>query len=296
MATPDPQPPVLLIGMHRSGTTLVAQLLRRLGFFLGERRQQHDEALFFRGLNDLFLRQSGAAWDNPSPVELLLRDEPVRALALEHARAQLSSPQAISFLGPARYLRLRSLDRLATPWGWKDPRNTFTLPLWLELFPGARAIHVLRHGVDVAASLVQRREDDVSAALALYRRRRRLYGLREKRKQFVTTVRCARLDGSFSLWEEYVDEGSRHVAALGQRALEVRFEDLLARPADVLGELATFAGLTPTQSELGDAVAAIREERAYAFRGQPDLRAFAESVSESLERRGYSAAVPEPQA
>jgi Sulfotransferase family len=296
MATPDPQPPVLLIGMHRSGTTLVAQLLRRLGFFLGERRQQHDEALFFRGLNDLFLRQSGAAWDYPAPVELLLRDKPVRALALEHTRAQLSSPQAIGFLGPARYLRLRSIDRLATPWGWKDPRNTFTLPLWLQLFPDARVIHVLRHGVDVAASLVERRARAVSDARALYRRRRRLYGIRGKRKQFVGTVRCATLEGSFSLWEEYVDEGSRHAEALGPRALEVRFEDLVARPTDVLSEVAAFAGLTPTPSELGEAVAAVRPERAYAFRGRPDLLAFAASVEERLGRRGYSAAVLEPHA
>ena len=26
------------------------------------------------------------------------------------------------------------------PWGWKDPRNSITLPLWLRLYPEAKII------------------------------------------------------------------------------------------------------------------------------------------------------------
>ncbi|MBW1793701.1 MAG: sulfotransferase [Deltaproteobacteria bacterium] len=41
-------------------------------------------------------------------------------------------------------------------WGWKDPRTTLTLPLWLKLFPKARIIHVIRNGIDSALSLWRR--------------------------------------------------------------------------------------------------------------------------------------------
>jgi hypothetical protein len=30
------------------------------------------------------------------------------------------------------------------PWGWKDPRNSLTLPFWLQVFPGARVLIVHR--------------------------------------------------------------------------------------------------------------------------------------------------------
>ena len=58
------------------------------------------------------------------------------------------------FLGWKRYLAYRSLERFDQPWGWKDPRNVFTLPLWLRVFPEAKIIYIVRNGVDVAASLL----------------------------------------------------------------------------------------------------------------------------------------------
>ena len=40
-------PPVIVIGMHRSGTSLLARLLRAGGVFMGAWRNNHDEAQFF---------------------------------------------------------------------------------------------------------------------------------------------------------------------------------------------------------------------------------------------------------
>ena len=31
-------PPVIIVGMHRSGTTMLSQLLERLGLFTGEKK------------------------------------------------------------------------------------------------------------------------------------------------------------------------------------------------------------------------------------------------------------------
>ena len=46
------RPPILVIGMHRAGTSMIADLLRDLGVFMGWRRDIYGEALFFQGLND----------------------------------------------------------------------------------------------------------------------------------------------------------------------------------------------------------------------------------------------------
>ncbi len=47
----------------------------------------------------------------------------------------------IDFARSNRYKRTNGLKA----WGWKDPRNTFTLPMWLSIFPKARVLHVLRN-------------------------------------------------------------------------------------------------------------------------------------------------------
>ena len=41
-------------------------------------------------------------------------------------------------------------------WGWKDPRTTITFPIWLQVFPKAKILHILRNGVDVAISIYRR--------------------------------------------------------------------------------------------------------------------------------------------
>lgn len=39
--------PVIIIGMHRSGTSMLTRVLQRAGLFMGEHREENDESLFF---------------------------------------------------------------------------------------------------------------------------------------------------------------------------------------------------------------------------------------------------------
>jgi len=50
--------PFIIIGMHRSGTAMIAQMLEELGLFTGRKKQQNHEALFFMNINDWLLHQS----------------------------------------------------------------------------------------------------------------------------------------------------------------------------------------------------------------------------------------------
>jgi hypothetical protein len=289
------RPPVIIIGMHRSGTTMVSRLLEAMGLFVGQRKEYNNEALFFLRLDEWIFLQSCASWENPLPIHYLLANKEIRAMAADYtARYLIESPRAISFLGWKKYARYRSLHNLSTPWGWKSPLSTFTLPLWLDIFPSAKVIHIYRHGVDVAYSLRERAIKDLrrTRAKELYYRLRFLHWLRPKVGGFIHGVRITSLEGGFSLWEEYVSEACRHVAALGARAMEVRYEDVLEDPLPPLRKMAEFCGLEVTNEALANVAREVKPERAYAYRHNPELSAYADRVAGRLAQAGGEEAVP----
>ena len=124
-----PHPPIVIIGMHRSGTSMVTRMLESLGLFVGARKDSNCEARFFQRINRWLLDQTGSSWDNPQPIHYLVNNREVRAKTSDYiGRFLLKSPRAISFLGWRKYVRHPDVRKLDVPWGWKDPRNTFTLP------------------------------------------------------------------------------------------------------------------------------------------------------------------------
>jgi len=279
------QSPLIVIGMHRSGTSLVTRLLEDMGLFVGWRKDVNHEAWFFLRLNEWLIRQSGGAWDQPRAIHHLTGNEIGREAVAAYLESILSSPQALSYLGPRRYFRYRGVGALEGPWGWKDPRNTFTLPVWLDLFPRARVIHVYRHGVDVAASLHQRQLHSTHQARRKAARSAARYGLMPRWGGLVDSWRCADLDDAVSLWSEYIREARSHVSALGRRAMELRYEDLLEHPQTALGALARFCGLTAEAA--GRAAEGIRASRALAYRKDPSLRRLAVRWADELRAFGY---------
>ena len=282
--------PVLLIGMHRSGTSMLTRMLSELGLFIGQRLDENSESTFFQGLNDWILRASGGSWERPQAIRELLAEQELRDLTREYLAHMLDSPRALSYLGPRRYLRHRSAHRLSDPWGFKDPRTTFTLPLWLELFPEARVVHVRRHGVAVAQSLLVRQRRSLTAARAQHERRRHAYWLRPKRGGFAHTVRALTLDGGFALWDEYMQEAERQLALLGEQALDLRYEDLLADPRAELTRAAQHCRLQAPPDALERIAAGVRTSRARAWSEDPKLVRFAARGEASLAAHGYPAA------
>ena len=282
----SPRSPVLIIGMHRSGTSVLARMLEQLGLFLGWRKQGDHEALFFLRLNNWLFEQCGGRWDHPEPVRELIKNAEARELVLDYLQLTLRSPRAVSFLGP-RHLLQRTPYLLRIPWGWKDPRTSFTLPIWLELFPEARVIHVRRHGVDVAASLRARHRRILSAWRERYQKLKPMYLFRFKKSGFSTSLRCASIDDCFALWESYLQEASQQTQRLAERGTEVRYEDMLDDPVEVLSRLSTFCGISDARERISTLAESVRPNRAFAYRQSTELRAFATANSERLRVFGY---------
>jgi hypothetical protein len=282
------RPPVIFIGMHRSGTSMLARLLEELGVFFGAVKDENNEALFFQDLNEWLLGQCGGRWDNPAAFNQYFwrNAETVRWSEL-YLRDLLVSPRAVQFLG-ARYA-VRGILGLETPWGWKDPRNTFTLPLWLRIFGDAKVVSIERNGVDVAQSLRAREINILNDAPRVYRRNRLAFFLRLRRSGFVHSPRCLVLEDGFALWEEYTSQAR---VALGEvpaeRVLALRYEDVLADPVKWLGQSADFCGLRVSQNQIESVAKNIRADRANAYESDVELANFAAERSAALSAHGYA--------
>jgi hypothetical protein len=276
--------PVVVIGMHRSGTRLAVEILDKLGVFMGADRQADAESVAFMLANEEILRQCGAFWSEPMSAHFLLA-QPGAAESLADVAEEELEPRFEAYAGRSEGPLAASAHDVP-PFGWKDPRNTFTLPVWKQLFPNLRVLHILRHGVDVAASLARRHAAALRAATgeqvpsALTVIRDHALGVRSSRRGWT-------LAEALTMWEQYVEKAREECAALGERALEVRYEDLLARPHQVIPAVARFCGVA-LPAEPGALLPALEPGRAFAFRHDAELAAFAASVREVLARYGYS--------
>jgi len=270
-----PSAPIVVLGMHRSGTTMLVRWLMQAGVFFGRTRDPNEEAYWFLRFNDRLLAMAGARWDAPRPWLRLMED---RALVgrLQQWLASAwpaDSGHARGFLGRTGWLRWRLGRAWPAPWGFKDPRTTLTWPIWRALFPQARVVFVVRHGVDVAASLVHRERKLREQTLQAF----------PPGKWRVQSVRCWDLEEAFSLWEAYLQAADRWQAEERDRAwLVLRYEDLLADPARVREELGAFLGLKLPP-------VAVDTSRRFAFRRDAKLVAFAKRAqrSSSLLQRWY---------
>jgi hypothetical protein len=199
----------------------------------------------------------------------------------------MRTPQAIQFWGIAGYLRYSSIQNLRKPWGWKDPRNTFTLPIWLDLFPNAKIIHIHRHGVDVAQSLKTRQEKGIRAARKRFERLKAVYALIPKRSGLVHSIRCRNLEGGLVLWDEYMKHAETLTKQLGKGAAVVAFEKFVADPVGIVRRLVRFCSINVSEDRIYKATMEIKRDRALAYRREPLLKAFAEREAIRLRAHRY---------
>lgn len=165
MPAPARRCALVVLGMHRGGTSAVAGMLHRLGVDFGPRLMpanadnpagyyEHNDVV---NLHDRFLGRLGAAWDDPFPPEFDPGVWPDLAPApgLPTYRQELLAILQRDFAGQGN-------DRPAAApvWGLKDPRLCLLLPWWApqwaSLDSEPRFIIVLRSPDAVAASLGRR--------------------------------------------------------------------------------------------------------------------------------------------
>lgn len=277
--------PLIIAGMHRSGTSVLTTILDDLGLFTGRRVEENHEATFFLALNNWLMRQAGAAWDYPEPfADFLAHPDLVEARARQLAHI-MTMPRAIEFMGFKDYLRLGDVARMDRPWGWKDPRNTFTLPVWQRIFPEAKFLVIHRHGADVASSLAVRARrlcrDLVNEPPRMSR-----WGWRlpVSNNSF---SRCLDLEASMQLWESYSTTADQHAARMGGNALVLKYEPFLSDPVTEIKRVLDFAGLSASDAAIERSVGKLMREKAFKYRESAPLVALTERHKSALAAFGY---------
>lgn len=168
---------ICILGMSRTGSSLTARVLNLLGVYLGPEeellggelrhlagegetviaraREANPEGFWehyrIMRLNERILRRLGGNWREPPALEPGWEASEELAAERDEARALLAE----SFGG----------RRL---WGWKDPRNSLTLPFWQRLLTDVRYVICLRNPVDVSRSLERRDGMSFEKALDLW--------------------------------------------------------------------------------------------------------------------------------
>jgi hypothetical protein len=138
---------LLIAGFHRSGTSLVAQLLNQAGLFVGETLLQplrsnpyghfEDSEVVF--IHEQILEDNGLDWQvtrRPVLTVTPIRWRHIQSLVTRRRRAQKL-------------------------WGFKDPRLCLFLPIWKHVIPEARVLLVFRHYTDCAHSLERRHAEQL---------------------------------------------------------------------------------------------------------------------------------------
>lgn len=145
----------VVLGMHRSATSLVAGGLKKFGIDMGgnlymgnpSNPKGHWENRGFLGLNKKILRQAGGGWANPPSREKILalknKFAPEINRLVKHSEAPL--------------------------WGWKDPRTTLTIELYLPYLKNPHFICCFRNPLEVAKSLQLRNRFPIEKGLKLAR-------------------------------------------------------------------------------------------------------------------------------
>ncbi len=152
--------PICIAGMHRSGTSLIARLLNLCGVYLGQENELmpagpanpegYWENIYFSRINDSILERLEAGWDWPPEVAKGWEND----RRFEDLRLQAQELVA----------RLNSHGL----WGWKDPRNSVTLPFWQSIIPDLQVVLCVRNPLEVAESLSRRGSSSILFGLRLW--------------------------------------------------------------------------------------------------------------------------------
>ena len=157
------QETIIVLGMHRSGTSLVAELLHGCGVYAGDPKLllgandgnergywEHGPLVAF---NDNLLSFVDSSWSVPPTRE----DE--QRLA-DRALNPTSHEQAVRLI--------RSMESSGPAWFWKDPRLALTFPFWQKLWRDPLYVVCIRDPLEIAQSLQRRNHFPISASLLLW--------------------------------------------------------------------------------------------------------------------------------
>jgi len=271
-ATPG-GPPLLILGVRRSGTTLLRVMLDR-----HSELAVPDESYFVPQLADRHLRRV----DPDAFVDDLRRLNTLAEwdVPLKRVRARLSPAMPIG-AAIATVYAVYAEEQGKRRWGDKTPMYMQNLRLLEKLFPDALFVHLIRDGRDAALSFLE-----LPAGLV------------------TKTWMHPRTPAEFACqWRTEVAAARRLGQRIGSRYLEVRYEELVGDVEGVLRRICDFAwlGYEPAMADYAGNVDVSAKPHQQRLREPPtkgvrdwhkqmspaDVAAFEHVAGDLLRKLGY---------
>ncbi|MDP5030987.1 sulfotransferase family protein [Paraglaciecola sp.] len=154
---------VIVLGMHRSGTSAISGVFANMGVFMGSslfkaQKGVNDKGFFENShiveINESLFKKLESSWDDPLGVQKDI-------LAFDLKTEELK----------AKKLLTREYSG-KTFWGIKDPRTSVLMPFWLKVFNDLKIkphyIIMVRHPYEVFRSLERRDGFSLEKSLILW--------------------------------------------------------------------------------------------------------------------------------
>lgn len=134
----------IVLGMHRSATSLAAKGLIKSGIYMGKQLLPANkdnsygywEDVDFITMNTAILKKAGGSWENPPSEENIIN-------AGKFFKREIKE-----------LIRIKSKGKEF--WGWKDPRTTLTIKCYLKYLENPHFIVCFRETEKIAESLRKR--------------------------------------------------------------------------------------------------------------------------------------------
>jgi len=218
---------LVVVGMHRSGTSLLTQWLYKCGLNVGDQlvgpstgnEDGHFEDTDFFELHRQTLREQELP-DNGF---------------IHHALDKLTNSQKIKLE--------RLIDKknsLQHQWGWKDPRTCLFLPFYRQLIPHAKYIVIWRSYNVVVSSLINRIYNldvhEVEVKKGLFKS----YRNKLRRKHFRESLCAEHTEDFLKIWIAYNEAILNHLKQLpAYSALIIEHSALVNNNQDIFKHLST---------------------------------------------------------
>lgn len=198
---------IVILGMHRSGTSMVAGILNKMGVNMGEdllgknpsNPFGHFEDRDFYNMNRNILCNAGGSWEIPPLEKDILEqkenfDERIRSL-------------------------IEKKNNYYNNWGWKDPRTSLTIKLYIPYLINPYFIVCHRKDIAIAQSLQKRDNFKIEKGLKL------------------AEIYNERINDFFRKYD-------------GLKKLDLYYEDFISQPTKNIKKIINFLSLEISQDQI----------------------------------------------
>ncbi len=245
-------PPVVIGAVGGSGTRVLAHVLRKAGWFMGQRVDSRNE--------------------DSLPIAWFLTKWLKRLHDFPNVDSRTLTKATSDFDRMVQVHR-RGIPSWDAPWGWKNPRSMWLLSFLVDRFPQMKFIHMIRDARDMM--------------LSENRYFLRVYGEWFLGPEWWRNPPAAQLE----LWrlgnKRAVEFGERY---LGDRYHMIRYEDLCQKPAETVTRLLEF--LDAPKMNVAPLIEGIRDRGnigRWRRKGEPEAGELGADMRSDLERFGYTA-------